>query len=408
MTTTPIADTAVASDDGRAKRNVAVLVFAQAILGSQLAINIIVAGWAGAVLAPDPSLATLPISIVVVGSLLTAPVMSLFMGRYGRRAGFWVATLAAAVASALCARALFVGSFGLFLTGSVLLGVFQATQGFFRFAATDTGSDAFKPKAISWVLAGGLLSALLGPQIANTASDAIASVPYAGAYVAMIGLNAIGAVGLWFLDIPTPPRAATATSSGRPLALIVRQPAFIVAVLSAMVGFSAMSLVMTSTPLAMVGHGLTHAHATDVVRWHIVAMFAPSFFTGSVIVRFGRLPVIVAGLLLLGLCGAIAIAGVELQHFYLALIALGVGWNFSYIGATSLLATTHTRAEQAKVQGFNDFLVLGFVAVGSFASGALLDAFGWTAVQYAMAPALLLALAGIAWLALVGRRAPLV
>ena len=145
---TPIADTAVAFDDDRAKRNVAVLVFAQAVLGSQLAINIIVAGWAGAVLAPDPSLATLPISIVVVGSLLTAPAMSLFMGRYGRRAGFWVATLAAALASSLCARALFVGSFGLFLTGSVLLGVFQATQGFFRFAATDTASEAFKPKAI--------------------------------------------------------------------------------------------------------------------------------------------------------------------------------------------------------------------------------------------------------------------
>jgi MFS family permease len=405
---TPIADTAVASDDARAKRNVAVLVFAQAVLGSQLAINIIVAGWAGEVLAPDPSLATLPISIVVVGSLVTAPAMSLFMGRYGRRAGFWVATLAAAVASALCARALFVDSFGLFLTGSALLGVFQATQGFFRFAATDTGSDAFKPRAISWVLAGGLLSAVLGPQIANSASDAFASVPYAGAYVAMIVLNAIGAVGLWFLDIPTPARAAAATDTGRPLAEIVRQPAFIVAVLSAMVGFSAMSLVMTSTPLAMVGHGLTHAHATDVVRWHIVAMFAPSFFTGSVIVRFGRLPVIVAGLLLLGLCGAIAVAGVELQHFYLALIALGVGWNFSYIGATSLLGTTHSRAEQAKVQGLNDFLVLGFVAVGSFASGALLDAFGWSAVQYAMAPALLLALGGIAWLGVVGRRAPLV
>ena len=149
-----------------------------------------------------------------------------------------------------------------------------------------------------------------------------------------------------------------------------------------------MSLVMTSTPLAMVGHGFTADHAADVVRWHIVAMFAPSFFTGSVIVRFGRLPVIAAGLLLLAVCGAIAIAGVELAHFYWALVALGIGWNFSFIGATSLLGTTHTRAEQAKVQGLNDFLVLGLVAVGSFGSGALLDAFGWTAVQYAMAPAL--------------------
>jgi MFS family permease len=202
-----------------------------------------------------------------------------------------------------------------------------------------------------------------------------------------------------------PPRAAAAVETGRRLAVITRQPAFLVAVLSGMVGFASMSLVMTSTPLAMVGHGFMPDHAADVVRWHIVAMFGPSFFTGSVIVRFGRLPVIAAGLLLLGVCGAIALAGVELQNFYLALIALGVGWNFSYIGATSLLGTTHTRAEQAKVQGLNDFLVLGFVAVGSFGSGALLDAFGWNAVQYAMAPALLLALLGVAWLGVANRRA---
>jgi MFS family permease len=400
---TPTAHTAVASADGRAKRNVAVLVFAHAVLGSQLAINIIIAGLAGAVLADDPALATLPISIVVVGSLVTAPAMSLFMGRYGRRAGFWVAALAGAVASALCAQALYIGSFGLFVGGSLLLGVYQAAQGFFRFAATETAAEAFKPKAISWVLAGGLLSALLGPEIATLTSTSVAGVPYAGAYLAMIVLNVVGAAGLTLLDIPTPPPAAKAADTGRPLAVIVRQPVFVVAVLAAMVGFSAMSLVMTSTPLAMVGHGFTPAHATDVVRWHIVAMYAPSFFTGSLIVRFGRLSVIAAGLLLLGLCGAIALAGVDLEHFYLALIALGLGWNFSYIGATSLLGTAHTRAEQAKVQGLNDFLVLGLVAVGSFGSGALLDAFGWSAVQYAMAPALILALVGVAWLALAGR-----
>jgi len=390
--------------DRRAKRNVAVLVFAHAILGSQLAINIIVAGLAGALLADDPSLATLPISIVVVGSLLAAPAMSLFMGRHGRRAGFWVAALAGAVASALCARALFIGSFALFMAGSVLLGVYQAAQGFFRFAAADTASDSFKPKAISWVLAGGLLSALLGPEIMR-ATGSLSAAPYAGAYLAMIVLNVIGAAGLWFLDIPTVQRAAQAADTGRPLTVIARQPVFVIAVLSGMVGFSAMSLVMTSTPLAMVGHGFTPDHAADVVRWHIVAMFAPSFVTGSIIVRFGRLPVIAAGLLLLGVCAAIALAGVELQHFYLALVALGIGWNFSYIGATSLLGTTHTPAEQAKVQGLNDFLVLGFVAIGSFGSGALLDAFGWNAVQYAMAPALLVALIGVTWLAFARRGA---
>jgi MFS family permease len=403
--TTPSVDAALAATDRRAKRNVAVLVFAHAVLGSQLAINIIVAGLAGALLADDPALATLPISIVVVGSLLGAPALSLFMGRHGRRAGFWVGALAGGIGAALCARALFIGSFGLFLAGSVLLGVYQAAQGFFRFAAADTASESFKPKAISWVLAGGLLSALLGPEIVRATSGDFMAVPYAGAYLAMIVLNVVGAIGLWFLDIPRPQRAAGAVDTGRPLAVIARQPVFLIAVLSGMVGFASMSLVMTSTPLAMVGHGFMPDHAADVVRWHIVAMFAPSFFTGSVIVRFGRLPVIAAGLVLLGVCGAIALAGVDLHHFYLALIALGIGWNFSFIGATSLLGTTHTRAEQAKVQGLNDFLVLGFVAVGSFGSGALLDAFGWDAVQYAMVPALLVALAGVAWLGL-ARRTP--
>ena len=168
-----------------------------------------------------------------------------------------------------------------------------------------------------------------------------------------------------------------------------------------------MSLVMTSTPLAMVGHGFTPDHAADVVRWHIVAMFAPSFFTGSVIVRFGRLPVIAAGLLLLGVVRRDCAQRASISATSTSrLIALGIGWNFSYIGATSLLGTTHTPAEQAKVQGLNDFLVLGFVAVGSFGSGALLDAFGWNAVQYAMAPALLVALIGVTWLAFARRGAP--
>jgi MFS family permease len=354
---------------------------------------------AGARLAPDPALATLPISILIVGSLLTAPVASLFMGRYGRRSGFLLGALAGAGGGALCARALFVGSFELFLMGAVLLGVYQSTQGFYRFAAADTASDAFKPKAISWVFAGGLVSALIGPEIVTLTASTFPAVPYAGAYLAVIGLNVAGALGLLWLDIPRPVRGAGETATGRPLAVIARQPAFVIAVLAAMIGFASMSLVMTSTPLAMVGHGFTSGHAADVVRWHILAMFAPSFFTGSVILRFGRLPVIAVGLLLLGACGAIAASGVELHHFYLALIALGIGWNFSFIGATSLLGTTHSSAEQAKVQGLNDFLVLGLVAVASFGSGALLVSSGWAAVQYAMAPALLIALVGIGWLA---------
>ena len=396
---------AVAAADFKTKRNVAALVFAHAVLGGQLAINIIVAGLAGALLAEDPALATLPISLVVLGSLGATPAVSLFMGRYGRRAGFLVGAAAGAAAGALCAAALFARSFELFLAGSLLLGVYQAAQGFLRFAAADAAPGAFEPKAISWVLAGGLVSALLGPEIVRATAAWFPAAPYAGAYLAVIALNVVGAVGLAFLDLPPPTRPAGVAEPGRPLAVIARQPAFIVAALSAMVGFASMSLVMTSTPLAMLGHGFSTDHAADVVRWHIVAMFAPSFFTGSVIVRFGRLPVIAAGLVLLAACGAIALTGVDLMHFYAALVVLGIGWNFSFIGATSLLGTTHTRTEQAKVQGLNDFLVLGLVAVGSFGSGALLDAFGWSAVQYAMAPALVVALAGVAWLALFARGA---
>jgi MFS family permease len=396
---------ALATVDAKMKRNVAALVFAHAVLGAQLAINIIVAGLAGALLAEDPALATLPVSLVVLGSLGATPAVSLFMGRYGRRAGFLVGAAAGAGAGALCAAALYVRSFELFLAGSLLLGVYQAAQGFLRFAAADAAPETLKPKAISWVLAGGLLSALLGPEIVRVTSAWLPEAPYACAYLAVVALNAVGALGLAFLDLSPPARPAGVADRGRPLAVIARQPAFVVAALSAMVAYASMSLVMTSTPLAMVGHGFTTDHAADVVRWHIVAMFAPSFFTGAVIVRFGRLPVIAAGLALLGACGAVALAGIDLMHFYAALAALGIGWNFSFIGATSLLGTTHTSAEQAKVQGLNDLLVVGLVAVGSFGSGVLLDAFGWSAVQYAMAPALVIALAGIAWLGLAGRRA---
>lgn len=389
--------------DRRTWRNIAVLFFAHAVLGSQLAIHITLGGLAGAALAPERSLATLPISIVVLVSMLTAPPASLLMGRYGRRAGFLLAAVAGAAGGALAVRALFVGSFALLIAGAVFTGIYQAFHGFFRFAAADTASERLKPKAISWVFAGGLVSALIGPEVVRLTSDLFAPAPFAGAYAAIIVINVVGAAGLAFLDIPVPPRSAGGDGAGRPLIEIVRQPAFIVAVLCAMVGFAAMSLVMTSTPLALTGHGFTTGHAADVIRWHIVAMFAPSFVTGAVIARIGHVPVIGAGLLLLALCGGVALAGVDLHHFYVALIALGCGWNFTFIGATSLLATVHHPTEQAKVQGLNDFLVFGLVAVASFASGALLDLYGWHAVQLAMIPGLALSAAALGWLALTTR-----
>ena len=384
-------------NDRLAKRNVAILAYAQAVLGSQLAIQIILGGLAGAYLASDPSLATLPISITVLVSMFTAPAASLFMGRFGRRAGFLLGAFGGAVGGALSAWALMIGSFDLLLAGAACTGAYQASQGFFRFAAADTASEGFKPKAISWVLAGGLASAFIGPEVVHASSGFLAPIPYAGAYAIVVIINAAGAAGLLFLRIPAPERTSGGVTSGRPLAEIFRQPTVIVAVLCAMVSYALMSLVMTATPLAMVHHGYTADHAADVVRFHVLAMFAPSFITGSLIVRFGNAKIIAVGLTLLATCGVIAIAGVELVNFYLALIALGVGWNFGFIGATSLLATAHTGEERAKVQGLNDFLVFGLVAVASFSSGALLSGFGWPTVQYAMIPALTVAAIALGW-----------
>ncbi len=395
---------APAVDDRRAKRNVAVLFFTQAILGAQLSVNIILGGLSGALLADNRALATLPISIMVLTSMFSTLPISHFMGRFGRRAGFLVGAAAGATGGLLSARALLADSFELLLLGAAFTGVYQSTQGYFRFAAADTASAEFKPKAISWVLAGGLLSALIGPEIVRTMGGFFAPVPYAGAYATIVVVNIVGAFWLIFLDIPKPPRRVKGAPSGRPLAEILRQPRTVVAIVCAMIAYAIMALVMTSTPLAMTGHGFTSDHAADVVRWHVLAMFAPSFITGSLIARFGHVRIIALGLAALGICSAIALTGTDLHQFYLALVALGIGWNFGFIGGTSLLTTTHTLEEQAKVQGLNDFLVLGLVTVASFGSGALLSLFGWNTIQIAMTPALFVAGGALIWLVVVERR----
>jgi predicted MFS family arabinose efflux permease len=385
------------------KRNVAVLFAAQALLGAQGTVHIILGGLAGALLASNRALATLPISILVLVTMFTAPLASLVMGRYGRRFGFLVGSLAGAIGGALSAYALVASSFALLVLGAAVTGISQSSQGFFRFAAADTATDEFKPKAISWVMAGGLVSALLGPEIVRLTGDALAPTPFAGAYAAIVAVNIVGAVVLIFLRIPVPPRPSSAADTGRPLAAIFRTPKVVTAVVCAMVSFAIMNLVMTSTPLAMVGHGFSPDHAADVVRWHVVAMFAPSFFTGTLIARLGVVRVITLGLVLLGVCAAVALSGADLHRFYAALVILGLGWNFSFVGATSLLATAHSPAEQAKVQGLNDFLVFGLVSIASFSSGALLNSHGWNAVQIAVFPGLAVGAVVLVWLWLTRR-----
>lgn len=391
-------------NDRRAKRNVWVLVMAQALLGSQMPMTFIVGGLAGLMIAPSPALATLPISLIVFGSMTTAPWLSAMMQRYGRRAGFVTGSLAGALGAAIAALGLYLSDFYLFLAGSYLTGIYMSAQGFYRFAATDTASPGFRPKAISYVMAGGLISALIGPQLVK-ATDGATVVPFLGTYMAVVAVNVLGTFLFLLLDLPKPEAPKEGAPTGRSRAQLLRDPKILVAIICAMVSYALMNLMMTSTPLAVVGCGFSTGNAADVVSAHVIAMFAPSFFTGHLINRFGTIKIVATGLVLLALAGVVALTGVELYQFFGALILLGLGWNFGFIGATTMLAAAHSPEERGRVQGMNDFLVFGCVTVASLASGVLMSigqdvVAGWTAVNIAMLPFLALAGGSLIWLAL--------
>ncbi|KQI73179.1 multidrug MFS transporter [Loktanella sp. 5RATIMAR09] len=395
----------IITDDKRAKRNVAVLVLAQAILGAQLPMIFVVGGLVGGQLASNPCLATLPISFIVFGSMTTAPWISPLMQRNGRRFGFFLGAFAGAVGAAVSAYGLYTGSFFILLAGSYLTGIYMSAQGFYRFAATDTASEAFRPKAISYVMAGGLLSAVIGPQLNKLVQDAYV-VPFLGTYMAIIVLNLVGMLLFLWLDLPkgTKREPQAATVAGRTRLELLRDPRVLVAIICAMVSYSLMNLVMTSTPLAVVGCGFTTANANDIVSAHVLAMFAPSFFTGHLIARFGVERIVSLGLIILAFAGVVALSGVELTNFYIALILLGLGWNFGFIGATTMLAGAHRPEERGAVQGMNDMIVFGMVTVASLASGGLMNCSGgtavegWNAVNLAMVPFLVLAGGSLIWL----------
>ena len=390
----------------QARRNLAVLVAAQAILGAQMSMIFIIGGLVGQTLAPNPCLATVPLSMIVLGSALTARPLWGFMQRHGRRAGFQLAILAGAVGAGISFAGIGLGSFTLFMAGSFLTGIYMSAQGFYRFAATDTAPPEFEAKAISWVMAGGLLSAIIGPALVRATSGATA-VPFMASYLAIVGLNLIGLWLFMALDIPKP-QAATGTTAdhGRPTAQILRDPTIAVAMICAMVAYALMNLVMTSTPLAMVGCGFDTRDAANVVSFHIVAMFAPAFFTGSLISRFGAHRIVAVGLVILACAGAVALSGVALDRFYIALILLGLGWNFGFIGATAMLTAAHRPEERGRIQGVNDAVVFGGVFLASLSSGGLMGCAGgtaeqgWAAVNMAMLPFLVLAGGALIWLAL--------
>jgi predicted MFS family arabinose efflux permease len=386
------------TDDSRAKRALPYLVWAQAVLGAQMTVHFILGGLAGHLLAEDKAYATVPISLIVLGAMLSAPAMAWIMGRHGRRTGFLIGACAGALGGAVCAQAIVVQSFPMLLAGALITGIYMAGHNFYRFAAADLASRDFRPRAISWVMVGGLIAAVLGPQMVVWFKDALEPVPYAGAYRAMVALNLAGALPLLFLDIPTPPRGPRGQRAGRPWGEILGQRRVVVAMLCAMASYALMNLVMTSTPLAMVQCGFQTDDAAGVVRAHVLAMFAPSFFTGLLIARYRSPRIIAVGLAILLAGAMVALSGIGLHHFTIALVLIGIGWNFSFIGATTMLAGAHLPQEQARVQGLNDFLVMGMVTLGSFSSGALMAGLGWEAVTLAAFPVVTLAAAALIWL----------
>jgi len=311
------------------KRNVIVLVMAQAFLGAQLPMMFIIGGLAGQSLTNNICWATLPISFIVFGAMTTAPWLSQFMQNYGRRMGFILGAIAGIIGAIICAIGMYKGIFGILLIGSYLTGIFQSSLGFYRFAATDTASESFKAKAISYTMAGGLLSAIIGPQLVKVTSD-LYTTPFLGVYVTVVFINIFGAFLFLFLDIPVPKKIVTDAIPSRTRLQILKTPRILISIIIAMVCYALMTLVMTSTPLAVVGCGYTQNNAADVVSAHVVAMFLPSFFTGHLINRFGVTKIISIGLVLLTAAGLVNLSGVLLGNFFIGLVLIGVGWNFGY------------------------------------------------------------------------------
>ncbi len=379
------------------KRNVLLLALCQALFMSASSLIMTVTALVGHGLAADKSLATLPLALQFVATMLTTFPASLAMKHMGRRAGFGIGALCGIAGGGLSAQAIVMGSFALFCGASLLLGIAAGCAFFYRFAAADTASPDFKSRAISLVMGGGVIAAFLGPELAIWSRDLLAPVTFAGGYLAIAALALITLLILQFIEIPKP-SGEERHGSGRPMLEIVRQPAFVVAVLCAMVAYGAMSLVMVSTPLAVLACDHSFETAAFVIQWHVVAMYGPSFVTGHAIRRFGVLPILLLGVVLVLGCVAVNLSGVEAWRFWAALVFLGLGWNLMFVGGTTLLTETYRPSEKAKTQALNDFLVFGTVAASALASGRVFEAFGWQTVNLGVVAPLLLVGLAVLWL----------
>jgi MFS family permease len=382
------------------RRNVFLLAGAQALAQTTSVVVITIAGVVGLGLAPNRSLATLPVAMTLTGTAITLIPASWLMQRLGRRAGFLLGAALGCLAGLVAAIAVREHSFALFLLAALLVGGYSGFAQYYRFAAADVASDAFRGRAISWVVSGGIVAAIAGPAIVRLTDD-LAAPPFLATYLALI---ALGILALFFISrlVLPPARAPHSEGPARPLWQIVRQPVFLTALAGSTVGFSVMTTVMTATPIAMLMCGQTVADSTVVIQWHVLGMYVPSLFTGSLIRRFGVLGVMGCGIALLGAHEAIALSGIEFLHFVSGLTLLGVGWNFLFVGGTTLLTQAYRPAERAKAQATHDFIMFSVVTLGSFSAGALLEGWGWRAVNFTVLPLLFVAAVAVTALAVAG------
>jgi len=386
------------------RRNVALLAVAQALFMCTQSMGIATTPLAGhALLGPDKSLATLPIFLNHAGIMLTTIPASLLMGRIGRRAGFTIGAFLAIVFGLLAAYAVVIRSFELLCVSALLQGSAAAFAWYYRFAAADTSPDIFKPKAISYVMAGGIVAGFLGPQIAKWTVDWFAPITFMGVYVAITITGVLSVILMQFLRIPRL-TAEERAEGGRPLREIIRQPMYIGAIVSSMFGYGVMTLIMSATPLAMLDCGFAFSDSATVIQAHIIAMFLPSFFTGHLIQRFGVLPIIATGALIQAACAVTNIAGVEFGNFLVANTLVGLGWNFTYVGGSTLLTRTYRPSERARVQASHDFTVYATTATAAALAGFLQQKSGWIAINIAALPLMGIVVGMALWLGLKLRR----
>ena len=383
------------------KHNIPLLAICQALMLSGMSLIITTAALVGYALAEDKSLATLPLAAQYIATMLTSIPAAMLMDRIGRKTGFMVATVFGASGGTIATLAIAGGEFWFFVLGTMLIGVFNGFGTYFRFAAADAVPEDKKSRAISYIMAGGVVAAFVGPNMANLTRDWLYTVEFAGSYATVVGFYVTAFFVMAFLKLPhrkDDPKELVYAQ--RPLSIIASQPRFIVALLCGMLAYGVMTLVMTATPLAMNHHAHSFANTSFVIQWHILGMFAPSFFTGNLIKRFGEISIMTTGVFLGLACVVINLTGNSVEHFWIALLLLGISWNFLFIGATSLITTTYHQCERAKTQALNDFVVFTTVAVASLSAGSLQHHFGWEIVNIGVLPLLLIMLLALIWLKL--------